>query len=147
MSKYAELIERLEKLTGPDREIDAEIEAALCCPCYSESLPSLPDGWAWDFEAENDYVTVYMVLGNKTSKKLKRYSPPKYSESIDAALTIVPEGFKWKCGYGRHVPHTAELRDYRDKPILGTFIGECDSNRAIALCIAALRAREESAHD
>jgi hypothetical protein len=71
------------------------------------------------------------------------WSPPMYCFLIDAALTLVPEGFRWKLGYSRHVPCVAELIDYRPimEPNLGRFDGECDSTHAIALCIAALHAR------
>lgn len=137
-AEIEKLIERLEKATGPDRELDAAIEAALCCPCYSESLPALSNGWTWDFEAESDYVTVYMVLGNKTSKKLKRYSAPKYSESVDAALTLVPEG-KFVNALNQHQNvWRAEvgnaIRSYKGRSAIPA------NSPAIALCIAALRA-------
>lgn len=95
------LIERLEKTTGLDRELDREIAVA--------------------------------IYGHDRAGRL-------FTHSIDDALTLVPEGFKWRCGYGRLVPHNAVVVDYAERG-LGSFVGECDSNRAIALCIAALKAR------
>lgn len=103
MTDFADIIARLEKATGPDRELDDAIGATLERPCKN-----------WPFTA-----------------------------SIDAALTLVPGGFRWKLGYSRHVPCVADLIDYGHRSLgcLGHFDGECDSNHAIALCIAALKAR------
>lgn len=111
------LIEKVGKLTGPGREVDAEI--------------ALATGWRQEPHVD----------GNWRSPQGLFVGLPFFTKFIDAALTLVPEGFKWKVGYSRFVDHVAELRDYRDKPLLGTFIGESDHNRAIALCIASLKAR------
>lgn len=68
-----------------------------------------------------------------------------YTSSLDAAMTLVPDDdHHWKCGYSRYVRHNAEVADLMH-PDKGIFVGECDSSRAIALCIAALKAR--AAHD
>lgn len=83
-----ELIARLEKATEPDRKLDAEIECRLSGPCFSDTLPLLEKGWRWVFEPEDDgAVTLYLVLGNKTARKHRKYSAPTYTASIDAALT------------------------------------------------------------
>lgn len=66
--------------------------------------------------------------------------PPRYTASVDAAMTLIPDGHRWRCGYSKHVPHVAEVIDYQTHR--GAFIGECDSTRAIALCIAALKSRK-----
>lgn len=108
------LIERLEKAEGPDRELDEEL--ALISGC----------------ERKDHWWKVNGAWG---------LALPAFTSSVDAALTLVPEGFKWKAGYSRYVPHNAGIQDYRANPVLGVFVGECDSNRAIALCIAVLRAR------
>jgi hypothetical protein len=121
------LIERVSELKGPCRETDGLIYIATHIPVERTGRIDHEGGCVGWWPKDAPYQSAIEV--------------PRYTESVDAALTLVPEGFKWKAGYGRHVPHVAELRDYRDQPILGTFIGECDSNRAIALCIASLRAR------
>lgn len=134
------IIGRLEKATGPDREIDGEIEAALGAPSFTRF--DLAEGYHWEFEADGmaGEVSAFSVLGNKTSRRQKRFQAPVYTASVDAALTLLPEGFKWKLGYSRHVPCVAELVDYSDRAA-GQFVGECDSNHAVALTLAALRAR------
>lgn len=110
-SSLSDLIARLEKATAGSRELDAEIGAALGLCDHS---------------------------GPAHHRPFKDWAKP-YTSSIDAAMTLVPEGHLWKCGYSRYVPHIAEIVDYDSHR--GSFVGECDSNRAIALCIASLKAR------
>lgn len=111
-----ELIAALEKATEPDRELDVAIYHLL-------------------------YPTT-RIEGDKYVNDCFLEPMPFYTSSIDAAMTLVPEGHKWKCGYSRHVPHNAEVIDYEGRN--GSFVGECDSNRAIALCIASLKSRATS---
>jgi len=124
------LIERLEKAEGPDRELDADIAAAV-----------LGGEIQWQTAMTGDALPVRKYPSKDHIRGFGREPVQRYTSSIDAALTLVPEGFKWKTGYSRHVPHNAVIQDYRANPILGAFTGECDSNRAIAICIASLRAR------
>ncbi len=114
------LIERLERATGPDRDLDIAI---------GEAVGAADHGWPAYHRPFKDWAK-------------------HYTASIDAALTLVPEGFRWKLGYSKNVPCVASVVDYRIQmaPNVGSFDAECDSNHAIALCVAALRAREETAH-
>ena len=112
MTDLIRLAERVEKLTGRDREVDLEIYRAI-------------------------YPFPCVALSERAQDAFDREKAPKYSASLDAAMTLVPEGFKWRCGYSRHVPHNAEVVDYNSHK--GTFIGESDSNRACALTAASLR--------
>lgn len=75
--------------------------------------------------------------------------PPAYTASIDAALTLVPEGWEgvsldqgWRCdkGPGGASAYLAE-KQYGD--CLRTR-AEHDSSMPLAICIAALKAREAS---
>lgn len=105
----SDLIERLEKATGPDRQLDAAI---------SEALTGIPEKIA--FEHPN-------------------FVPPRYTASIDAALTLVPGSM-------------VSLRFQRTGQTWGCYLNGRDTNAtapAIALCIAALRARtaEEQIRD
>jgi hypothetical protein len=134
--EYEELIERLGKLTGPDRGADVLIASAID---WEGPLVHRPVK-----QFIKDMGGVAEVVKSFESGGLNAFiCIPHYTSSIDAAMTLVPEGFKWKLGYSRFVPHVAELRDYRGEPRLGMFIGEHDHSRAIALCIAALRARSQ----
>lgn len=126
----AELIEKLERADGPSRELDAEIAQTL----------SLPWDYAADWGPRGRDIQV----------------AHRYTASIDAALTLVPEGWriagfveyghgmKWK---GRiycalvpsdlsHLPRTYAAHS--------AAAVRCDhaATPAIALCIAALKAKE-----
>jgi hypothetical protein len=120
------LIERIEAATEGSRELDGLIWKAIC------EKPG--DVWA------NDVIDGDVWLRRDPIDHVAWEGPPAYSTSIDAALTLLPEGFKWKCGYSRHVPHNAEVIDYSAHT--GTFIGESDASRCLALLAAILRARQ-----
>lgn len=112
-----DLIARLENATGPDRSIDDAI-----------------------FE---------LAHGRKRGRStFEQYEPserlPEYTGSIDAALTLVPEGYTWIAGDGGIM--AGEPNDLRYGAIVFTEPGPeqeaaSGSNPAIALCIAALKAR------
>lgn len=100
-----ELIERLEKATGRDRALDADI-AAICHPTDDPREAAMANG--------RDY-------------------PDEYTASIEAALTLAPQGSQWSiCSHEN-----------------GRFYAECGADgwqstgltAAIALCLAALKAR------
>jgi membrane protein involved in colicin uptake len=66
---------------------------------------------------------------------------PPYTTSIDAAMTLVPDGMILR-NYtaSRFVPHTCEVAvDWAH----GGFIGHSDHSLPLALCAAALRARKD----
>jgi hypothetical protein len=103
-----ELIAALEAATGPSRELDAAIFSHL----YGWSYPLVG-------AAVHDF----------------RENGAAYTASIDAALTLVPDGCEaviWTAGGADVFPATPGLRAY-DATHAAT--------PAIALCIAALRAR------
>jgi hypothetical protein len=113
-----ELIARLEKATGPDRRLDVEIH----CLIIGRSIDTVDlDG-----------------IGRPGSGWTPSAEWPPYTASIDAALTLVPRGHKWSIACGRFVQYVARVTPVEGN---GYFDGECDSTPAIALCIAALRAR------
>jgi len=149
MTDLNALIERLEKASGSDRELDGQIEAALGCPAFSDTLPALTDGWRWTFEDDDvpGRVTVFLTLANKTSKKHKRYDAPHYTSSIDAAMTLVPEKHGWALNYASMA---SVIRLGPNGAIDGEIVSswpddqreaELPVSPAIALCIASLRAR------
>lgn len=98
---HADLIARLEKATGEDRELD----------CLIEGIHPTASG-----------------------------DTPHYSASIDAALTLVPKGFAWTLA-------SQGTTDFRFFASVAFPDEDCDgtptlaATPAIALCIAALRAR------
>lgn len=110
-----DLLSRLSAATGPSRELDAEI--------------ALANGW------RHDHAMAYggEFWQNPTGQICPQ--PPRYTESIDAALTLVPERAGWKLaswfkdGYAAdvHLPNGVITRGEGTTP-------------AIALVIACLRA-------
>lgn len=119
MSDVDELIERLEKATGPSRELDLAI---------AQHLPP---------STEYSLTTVQMRGG--------RPPVPSFTSSIDAALTLVPEGWRTTHAYGGgdywwHWNLTKDAKEYDEK----NFASGKNKHPAIALCIAALRIQQES---
>ena len=68
---------------------------------------------------------------------------PNYTTSLDAALTLVPEGMKWCISdLGQIGAEDWAFAGVYGSPMVGS---ECDTNArtpALALCIAALKARQ-----
>jgi len=129
MTDLSPLIERLSAATGPDRELDAEISAHL-----HGGIPSHQAEQAWKRSYSAGYVHRAVPGGG--------FHAPHYTGSIDAAVRLVPEGEKYR-------PHKVILAvsqsGTRFSTVLdswqwGKIVGH-GSNYAIALCIAALKAR------
>lgn len=98
-----DLIERLEKATEPDQELDLAIAMACqidCRQCCGHGVAV----WAQD----GNGIVGEECCGNPD------VCPANYTASLDAALTLVPDGFRWKLGYSRHVPN--EKRTIYDDP-------------------------------
>lgn len=78
-----------------------------------------------------------------------QYWLPKFTSSVDAALTLVPDGTFWLLGAGRSRPGEPLYGCVISRPVgepeqleehaLGT--GEHDASLALAICIAAFKAR------
>lgn len=104
VSDLSDLISRLERASGPDRELDGAIAEAI-----GLSVPHDPAGW-----------------------------PPRYTSSLDAAVTLVPDGCQWTIE-----PDAAWVRWMGRSDVeeaQGHLMGRDGKCTAIALCIAALRA-------
>ena len=116
----SDVIENLKRALQPDRELDRAI--ALAC------------GWR---QQEAQFVGHQWISPAEQTTGL-----PYFTVSIDAALLLIdgpaePDGVRWKVG------HDSD----------GAFYAQCNGPRivegatpAIALCIAALAARERGHH-
>ena len=109
-----DLIERLEKATGPDRSLDGEIARIL--------------GWSQErveWAGHND-IHWKSPNGNLSGE------PPYYTRDLDAAQSVVPRDMLWSVG------------TWSDNfATVGPEINvDTAPSPAIALCIAALKARE-----
>jgi hypothetical protein len=126
------LAERCEQAAGPDRGLDAEIAVAL----FGGEIIWKAARYTMDLYParrfqNSDYIGGYQNSGILT-----------YTESLDAAVTLVLEGWTWARFHGGVVecmtlngPGNSILFE-RGKGI----------STALALCAAALRARA-AAHD
>ncbi len=109
--KFLELAERCEKAEGPDRELDARIHYEMM-----------------------GLSTVYSIDDFLVSDISKNH-PKRYTASLDAALTLVPEGW-W-------VQHLGKITTgwWCRLGIEGRSLMYVAKTPALALCAAALRAR------
>lgn len=105
----SELIAALEKATGPDALLDADIWQEI----------GRPDTRTYDGRG--------CIL--------------VYTASIDAALALVPEGLGWGIPFGPCTAHDGNKERRWWEAEVGPHLAE-GATPAIALCIAALRARE-----
>lgn len=123
-----ELIAALEAADGPSRELDAQIALA-----HGWDVVPIREkgGHTWD-----RWYRPYM--GKRYPVRL-----PNYTSSIDAALTLVPEGYGLVIDVAGEYASASiyELRSTR----AGPFVKPARRTPALALCIAALKAREASA--
>ena len=81
MGNFSEIIERLERAEGPDREIDAEVFTIAGMPLPDEFL-NRRVGIAWDME-QNCFVADIMADFQV------RFDHPHYTASLDAAIGLV----------------------------------------------------------
>ena len=114
------LIRRLQKAEGPDRTLDADIFQLL-------------GGKRWD-QAYND---AQMPSGCPHDKAVEgaRWRAPYYTTSIDEALTLLPP-WSWRIG---NLPSGRAFVDLGTQKSMQCIEG---ATPAIAICIAALRAKE-----
>ena len=85
MADLLVLADRVEKLTGPDRDLEAEIWLA-CTPGATR------DKWSYIHKATGRECTV-----DETRDKFGHLvSVPRFMESIDATLTLIPEGMEFE---------------------------------------------------
>ena len=112
-----------EQAAGPDRELDAEIAVALF---GGKVIWYTMSAYPARRVQNSDYI------GGSQNAAI-----PVYTESLDAAVTLVPDGWTW----GRFHSGTVECMTLNgpDNSIL-VERGEGIST-ALALCAAALRAR------
>ena len=131
-----DIIKMLEEATGGSRELDAEI----CRIAYWES-----DGY---FSDQDDHGEWFIYSYRFGGTAIPKEPLPHYTTSLDAALTLVPEGWTSKqifiTGAGskarlkRPSPYAlvAPMESYERDRLVAT--------PALALCVAALKAREAS---
>lgn len=136
MNDAGAIIARLEKATGPDREIDAIIYAQFGEPPdlgFPVTMWAAGENVFW----KGGTVTQGPVLFLGGDKY------PRFTASIDAALKLMPDGPGWTfCIWQDHRGNCAQVR--RPSPIDRGIVPQITKHAAtpaIALCIASLKAR------
>jgi hypothetical protein len=128
-----DLATRCEQAEGPDRSLDTEIARSLGWGCVMQDPQAGLRWYCWkEFYRSGDWISL-----------------PNYTASLDAALTLVPEG--WRL---RQMAFSAPCADDRKwhlnlhggKVGEETFVGR-GSSPALALCAAALRAHAKGHND
>lgn len=125
-----ELIERLEKTTGPDRRLDFDLWATLTRPLGFPALHEPEELRTRWFSYWQHFPAAF----------------PRYTALIDDALTLVPDGWRWRVeDYNINPKPRAELAEVGQVGDYGIGI-KCraqaaGASPALALCIAALKAR------
>ena len=128
-----ELARRCEEAEGPSRELDCLIGVAIG-KFFTQPNKGWPD--RLDYCRHNDDgSTTYP--GNGFDQMV-----PYYTSSLDAAMTLVPEGWQRSCGNCDADDHpwaclTSNVEPYPDYAANGV-------TEALALCAAALRAGGKS---
>ena len=113
-----DLAERCEQASGPDRELDARIYILTTGGSAADA----------DYAATDPDVTC---------------KPLRYTASLDAALTLVPEGWAWAVygGAREEIVATAYCVPNGGRLPWPDWVTDiCAATPALALCAAALRA-------
>lgn len=134
MTTINDIIGRLEKATGPDRELDREIKIDVASIMFAAGA------------TKSDVVSC--VGGDLFD------DPRPYTTSIDAALTLVPEGWRWWISDRAPAPHKGRAYlNNGEMPFTGMAARPNPNFKAaevtaptpsLALCIASLKARTQS---
>lgn len=127
-----ELIEQLEKATGPDYRLSCAIYIAISGYRTAEVI-SLADGDA----PASAYGSNTIVLRRTVDGCAVYHKPPHYTDSIDATLALLPP-WSWRVG---NLPSGRGFADLGTQASLQCVEG---ATPAIALCIAALKAKAQS---
>lgn len=127
------LIERIEAATEGSRELDVLVGAAIDLRVDEGHL---------SFRNSFEICGMEQMLRMAEShQNIWREALPRYSTSIDAALTLLPEGWWWSAGVCRRENHASVGSE------IGTVEGELifemfGSTAPLALLAAILRARQ-----
>lgn len=123
----SDLIERLEKATGPDRELDGDIAHVLgLAPVDFERQDR---GWLW----------IKYLRGS--TPDFDSWEAPEFTKSIDAALTILPPQIQFQWTIEQDAAWVRWLIGEDVKEAQGYYF-RCEGGMtAAAFALAALRAR------
>lgn len=141
MTDLPALIARVEALTGPCRETDAAIAAALR---LGRNLPDWAARWTGEWRPT---IQGSVVLMQDEGKPGPHFVSLAYTASIDAAMTLVDPSWWFRCSGPMSPAAYGYSREDQRTPCAGVeMIGEPYSaggrghNLACAITVACLRA-------
>lgn len=131
-----DLIERLQEARKGKRAFDGQITVAVRAMKTSRgtTIPDWVDRNYPEWHSEED-GTVF------ATKNGFNWQPLHYTTSIDDALTLMPKGSLWSACDMEHGPFAQVIRPMPDGGFVGGLSGAEAHTPALALCIAALKAR------
>lgn len=124
-----DLIERVKHEEGPNREMDEEIFIQITPGVLEAGRIDRLDGMVGWWPKDGPYQSAVTV--------------PRYTGSIEAALSLVPKGMFWVMGFGK-CRETEPLGGASVMPANDTLnpAGEAEAATVeLAMCAAALEAR------
>ena len=145
MTDIAKLIADLEKAEEGSRELDARIWADTVCTPADFRKYTFSEGCMFEYEPDAiGDVRFWVTSPGGDRQPHGIYPSPEFSTSIDAALTLVPEHMIWKMfnDFPGDV-FWAIVTDFDDGEFTEHRSHACPTpTPALALCIAALKARD-----
>ncbi len=124
------LLARVEGARGPDRELDARIEAALMQGQRGDHLRALI---AAEFASRKVHEREFWIL------RASDWQAPKYTASLDAALALVERQKRGPLQMLHEAQLSLEARGYRtDQPMAPQL--------ALAVILVLLESMEEAQH-
>lgn len=155
MSDVAALLERVRAATGPDRELDGEIDAVL-----RAGLPTLPE-WSWtNFPVWKHISNGRVCVLHDSGEHGVNWSSQRFTASVDAALALVDRvlpdsgpnmlysyALDWHASAHTEISHTAELYLAEgDPPDMTSYQGQAPT-LPLAILAALLLALKDQPHD
>lgn len=152
-SELLALAERCEKASGPDRELDALIrrvvfaDFVLCGDSGSACAACMMGLDATQFPECGAPLGMVDERASHPSRWQDDDRLPAYTASLDAAMTLVPEGWDWSVSSYGEDGASAEVWEHgwRDDTRINSFLAKAP---ALCLVVADLRAhalnKEES---
>lgn len=135
MAGVVTLADRCEAATGPDRELDALIW------CFLNGKRYIGHNQAYGSEDTQVEFTEPPKRTRKVSGSYGLQHALQCTKSLDAAMTLVPDGCQWRVDSHHNMAGVFEY--YTDNEV-GASMREYEGEGhtpALALCAAALRAR------
>lgn len=141
-----DLIPRIEAANGPDRRLDAEIAALV--RAHPHNAPNWVINWKGLWAPAPRINSGAVAVWNDGGELAVWWNAPRYTESVDAALTLVPtKGRDWRWLLDRR-PYADDGRPdgYRAEVYYSPQVEPRDTESwcataALAMCAAALKAR------